>query len=48
MSVAELHDQETLDEIELWAELVIAATEHDGPLSRNEVDRFLGVPGPLD
>jgi hypothetical protein len=44
MSLAELHDQEALDEIELCADLVIAATEHDGPLSLNDLDRFLGVP----
>ncbi|KWX03080.1 hypothetical protein LI90_4130 [Carbonactinospora thermoautotrophica] len=38
-----VHDRVALDEIELYAELVIAASSSDGPLSQDEVDAILGV-----
>ena len=41
-----LHDAVQLEEIELYGELVIAASKHDGPLSVAEVDAVLRVPQP--
>ena len=41
-----LHDAVQLEEIELYGELVIAASSHDGPLSVAEVDAVLGVVRP--
>jgi hypothetical protein len=41
-----LHDAVQLEEIELYGELVIAASQHDGPLSVAEVDAVLRVPRP--
>ena len=38
-----LHDAVQLEEIELYGELVIAASSHDGPLTVAEVDAVLGV-----
>jgi hypothetical protein len=38
-----LHDAEQLAEIELYGALVIAASAHDGPLTKEEVDRALGL-----
>ncbi|MDQ1617968.1 MAG: hypothetical protein QOE19_537 [Actinomycetota bacterium] len=38
-----LQDPMVLDEIELYGELVIAASASDAPLSREEVDRVLGL-----
>jgi len=38
-----LHDAVQLEEIELYGELVIAASGHDGPLTSAEVDEVLGV-----
>jgi hypothetical protein len=38
-----LEDPLALDEIELYGELVIAASASEGPLSRAEIDRVLGV-----
>jgi hypothetical protein len=38
-----LQDPMVLDEIELYGELVIAASATDAPLSREEVDRVLGL-----
>jgi hypothetical protein len=38
-----LHDADQLEEIELYGELVIAASSHDGPLSTAELDAVLGV-----
>ena len=38
-----LEDPQALDEIELYGELVIAASAAEGPLSRAEIDRVLGV-----
>lgn len=47
---AVLHDGVALDEIELYAEVLIAAAHTDRPLSPDELDRALGVgdddPGP--
>ena len=47
---AVLHDGVALDEIELYAEVLIAAARTDRPLSPDELDRALGVgedaPGP--
>lgn len=40
----ELHDQEVLAEINLYSELVIAATNSDGPLSLEQIDLILGLP----
>lgn len=41
---ARLHDLEVLEEIELYGELVIAASAHDGPMTVAEIDAVLGVP----
>lgn len=38
-----LQDPLALDEIELYGELVIAASASDGILPRDEIDRVLGV-----
>ena len=38
-----VHDPELLAEIELYAEVVIAATESPGPLAAGRLDRVLGV-----
>ncbi len=38
-----LHDHVALDEIELYAEVLIAVAETDHPLSPAEIDRALGV-----
>lgn len=42
---ARLHDSSVLDEIELYGELVIAATDSEGPLPPDTIDRILGLPG---
>jgi hypothetical protein len=38
-----LQDPLVLDEIELYGELVIAASSSDRPLSQEEIDRVLGI-----
>lgn len=38
-----LHDPAVLDEIELYGELVIAASGSDAPLDRAHIDAILGV-----
>ena len=38
-----LQDPLVLDEIELYGELVIAASASDEPLSRAEIDQVLGL-----
>ena len=38
-----LHDADLLEEIGLTSELMVVASESDGPLSQAEVDRILGV-----
>lgn len=40
---AVLHDGVALDEIELYAEVLIAVAHTDRPLSPDELDRALGV-----
>jgi hypothetical protein len=43
-----LQDPMVLDEIELYGELVIAASASDAPLSMEEIDRVLGVAEHVD
>lgn len=38
-----LRDDQALDEIEMTSNLMIAASEHDGPLSQRDVDEILGI-----
>ena len=38
-----LEDAELLAEVELTTNLIIAASESDGPLSQADVDRLLGL-----
>ncbi len=38
-----VHDTMALAEIELYGELVIAASSSDGPLPQDAIDRILGV-----
>lgn len=38
-----LEDGELLVEVELTANLIVAASESDGPLSQAEIDAILGV-----
>jgi hypothetical protein len=38
-----LQDPQVLDEIELYGDLVIAASASDQPLSRDEIDQVLGL-----
>lgn len=38
-----LRDEQALDEIELTSNLMIAASEHDGPLPQPQVDHILGL-----
>lgn len=40
---ARVHDHVALDEIELYGELMIAASRSDGPLTVAEIDAILGV-----
>jgi hypothetical protein len=39
------HDQDVLDEIELTSNLMIAATETEGPLPQHLIDTILGLSG---
>jgi hypothetical protein len=41
-----LHDRTLLEEVELTVQLMIAANDATGPLSRAAVDEILGVPRP--
>ncbi|MFC7359494.1 hypothetical protein [Nocardioides astragali] len=42
-----LVDEALLEEVQLTTALIVAAGESEGPLSRSEIDRILGVtPGP--
>ncbi|MGH8970699.1 MAG: hypothetical protein ACRDV1_12200 [Actinomycetes bacterium] len=43
-----VQDPLVLDEIELYGELVIAASAADRPLSRDEIDQVLGLRGDLE
>ncbi len=38
-----LEDDELLDEVELTANLIVAANQSEQPLSPSEIDRVLGV-----
>ena len=38
-----IHDAEQLAEIELYSALVIAASSHEGPMTKQELDRALGL-----
>jgi hypothetical protein len=38
-----LHDAVALEEIELYGDVVIAASAHDGPLTAAELDVALGL-----
>jgi len=40
-----LEDAELLEEVGLTTDLIIAATESEEPLSQDQVDRVLGLPG---
>jgi hypothetical protein len=40
----ELQDDELLDEVELTANLIVAANDSEGRLSNEDIDRILGVP----
>ena len=42
---ARLEDPTALDEIELYGEMVIAASASDEPLSQEQIDRVLGLRG---
>lgn len=44
-SGAPLADVVLAEEIELYADVVVAASESDGPLPEGELDRVLGVEG---
>ena len=41
-----LEDSELLAEVELTTNLIIAASESDGPLDQDQIDQLLGLPGP--
>ena len=43
---ARLEDPLVLDEIELYGELVIAASASDRPMTQSQIDRVLGVGNP--
>lgn len=38
-----VHDDDVIAEIQLTADLMIAASEHDGPLTEAELDALLGL-----
>ncbi|UGQ14930.1 hypothetical protein LO772_15965 [Yinghuangia sp. ASG 101] len=41
-----VHDLVVFDEIELYGELIIAASQSEGPLTQAEIDAVLGVGTP--
>jgi hypothetical protein len=43
LRAASVHDRVALDEIELYAELIIAAERSEEPLSQADIDRILGL-----
>jgi hypothetical protein len=43
---ARMHDGVALDEIEMYAEMIIAATSSERPLTSAEIDEVLGVAAP--
>lgn len=42
-----VHDGDVIAEIQLTADLMIAASEHEGPLTEDELDALLGLRGPV-
>jgi hypothetical protein len=40
---ARVHDSDALDEIELYGNLMIAASESEEPLTKQQIDEVLGV-----
>lgn len=46
LRAASVHDRVALDEIELYAELIIAAQRSDEPLSHEDIDAILGLRPP--
>lgn len=38
-----VHDLVVFDEIELYGELIIAASQSEGPLTKAEIDAVLGI-----
>ena len=44
-AAAPLADVALAEEIELYTDVVVAASESDGPLPEGELDRVLGVEG---
>lgn len=40
-----VHDLVVFDEIELYGELIIAASQSEGPLTQAEIDAVLGIGG---
>ena len=38
-----VQDREVLDEIELYGDLIIAASGSEGPLSEDQIDAILGI-----
>jgi hypothetical protein len=40
---ARMHDGVALDEIEMYAEMIIAATSSERPLTSAEIDEVLGI-----
>ncbi len=38
-----VHDGDVIAEIQLTADLMIAASEHEGPLTEDELDALLGL-----
>ena len=46
LRAASVHDRVALDEIELYAELIIAAQRSDKPLSSADIDAALGLRPP--
>ncbi|NAZ85709.1 hypothetical protein [Kineococcus indalonis] len=43
-----LADDALAEEIELYADVVVAASESDGPLADSDLDRVLGVEEPAE
>ena len=41
-----LEDDELLDEVELTANLIVAANQSETPMSTSEIDAILGIPAP--
>ena len=41
-----LEDDELLDEVELTANLIVAANQSETPMSASQIDAILGIPSP--